>query len=384
MERWLKSNPVALQFNSDQIDRDNGIIRDVIIVEAGAAKGHGVHLEESFIEHLINYDQQHFSDTGNKARFGHPSMSDSTMGTQMGYFRNFRKEEGRGIADLHLLKSADKSPTKPQMREWMLSMADEATDFVMCSIVFKPSGYYQYDPEDGSRVDLETSSWGRPRVKFENERVYVDFNEEKGARHYYTDLVESGAATNSLYGQQFNQDKFAVRTIEWLQENPDILQFIRSNPHKILEMCESLEIPISTNMNQPQNERSFFEHVASFFTGSAPDEAPENRVEKTTPAPEAVQPQENALTEEPDTDINQDTPDSIVEEPDTTTSEERFAQIEAKLAQLQQQNNQLKQENEELRKKPQASPTSYTEEVPDADSSHRYLCDTTKKAISRR
>jgi hypothetical protein len=243
--RWLKSQPVILSFEEGQIDAENGIIRDVVMCQAGPAKGHGVHLEESFVEQLVAYDHKNYSEgNGLKARFGHPALSDTTMGSQMGYFRNQRYKDGKAIADLHLLDSAELSPKAPQMRSWMLSMAQEANDFVMSSIVFQPSGYYQYDPETGARVELETSSWGQPRVQYDGERVYVDFNEEKGARHYYTDLVEAGAATNSLFSQEFNRDKFAVRTIEWLQENEDILSFIKQEPGKIVEMCEKLGVDL--------------------------------------------------------------------------------------------------------------------------------------------
>lgn len=243
--RWFKSQPLPLSFKKGQIDADKGIIRDVVMCQPGPAKGHGVHLENSFVEKLIAYDQKHYSEgNGLKARFGHPAMSDTTMGSQMGYFRNFRYKDGDGIADIHLLDSAELSPKAPQMRSWMLSMAKEATDFVMSSIVFAPSGYYQYDPETGDKVELDVDRWGYYTAKFKNERVYVDFDEEKGARHYYTDLVEAGAATNSLFSQQFNRDKFAVRTIEWLQENNDILTFIKKEPGKIAEMCNQLGIDL--------------------------------------------------------------------------------------------------------------------------------------------
>ena len=229
-QRWFKSEPLALTIDRENIDRDAGIIRNVIMAQAGPAKGHGVWLEESFIDQLVAYDQKHFSTNGLKARFGHPAMSDTTMGTQMGYFRNFRKEGTAAVADLHLLEAADKSPSKPGMREWMLSMAEEATDFVMSSIVFNPSGGYQYSPETGERVDFEGNT-----PPFERERVFVDFDATKGAAHYYTDLVESGAATDKLFSTQFNRDKFAVRVVEFLEENDDVLQFIRSNFERIIQ-----------------------------------------------------------------------------------------------------------------------------------------------------
>jgi len=270
MERWLKSEPLPLlqEVSTCEINADEGMIPNVIMAQAGPAKGHGVHLEQEMIARLVEYDQKHFSETGLKARFGHPSLSDTTMGRQMGYFRNFRLDGDKAVADLYLLDSADLSPTQPGMKAWMLKMSYEAPDFVMSSIVFAPSGYYQYDPETGERVDLG----GEPQAKYDNERIFVDFNEEKGARHYYTDIVEAGAATERLYSQQFNRDKFAVRTVAWLQENPDILHFIQANPHKIVEMCERLNIQLPV-MDEKKN---LWNRLGTLLFGEGhTDEAPE-------------------------------------------------------------------------------------------------------------
>lgn len=369
MERWFKSNPLPLQFAPDKIDREAGIIRDVVMAQAGPAKGHGVHLEESFIANLIAYDQQNYSNTGLKARFGHPSMSNTTMGTQLGYFRNFRQDGEKAVADLHLLESADKSPTSPGMREWMLSMAEEATDFVMSSIVFLHSGHYQYDPETGARVELDASMFGEPEVKFQNERVFVAFDASKGAAHLYTDLVEAGAATDALFSQQFNTDKFAVRTVAWLQENDDILTFIRSNPHKIIEMCESLNI----NLNMKKTKENFFSYMAAFFTSDAehtPEVVETPDLPVAEPVAEYVEPVAE-VTPGPDT----------VEDPEP---EDRFAAIETALTALQESNKQLAAENEALRKKHQADPATYQVEVAPADRSLRYQCATTRRAMGRK
>lgn len=286
MPRWIKSNPISVHFAAGNVDHESGIIRDVVMCEAGPAKGHGVHLEESFIAQLVAFDQKHYQESGIKARFGHPSLSDTTMGTQMGYFKNIRQRENQAIGDLHLLDSAEISPTKPGIKSWMLSMANEAEDFVMSSIVFAPSGYYQYSPEEGVRVDLATNNWGEPIPVFPEETIYVDLNEDKGGRHLYTDLVEAGAATSNLFAQQFNEDKFAVRTVAWLQDNPDILAFVRSNPNKIVQMCETLDIKIDAPMSTPQNEKSFFAHMMSFFN---PEDTPDAETQKEVELAEKVE-----------------------------------------------------------------------------------------------
>lgn len=266
-KNFLKSSPVVLQFAAADIDASNGVIKNVVMLQSGPAKGHGYHLEAEFVENLINYDKKNLSQSGLKARFGHPAMSDTTMGTQMGYFKNFRYDQDReaGIADLHLLDSADKSPSKPQMKSWMLSMAKEATDFVMSSIVFRSSSFYQYDPESKMKVELDVDRWGDPRPKFRNERIYIGFNEAKGDRHFYTDLVEAGAATDSLFSQQFNQDKFAVQAVEFLQEHPAIHNFLKENPQKLIEFAAKADITL------PTQKLSFREQLASLFRSKETD-----------------------------------------------------------------------------------------------------------------
>lgn len=235
-QKWFKSKPVSPGIEADQVDREAGIIRDVVMAQAGEAKGHGFSVEHSFIEELVSYDRRHFAKTGLKARFGHPAMSDTTMGKQMGIFRNFRLREDQAIADLHLLDAADLSPTAPNMREWMLAMAEERPDFVMSSIVFRVGKYYQYDDE-GKKVFISSNSWGYPEKQWDDREVYATLKD-----HFYTDLVEAGAITDHLFSQQFNRDKFAVQAVEFVQDNPDLLAFLREHPEKLVEFATQLNI----------------------------------------------------------------------------------------------------------------------------------------------
>ena len=249
--RWLKSQPLKLTFSEDQIDEENGVIHDVVMCEVGPAKGHDVNLEQEFINDLVAYDQKFYTEIGNKARFGHPSMSDTTMGAQMGYFQNFRVRGNQAIGDLYLLDSADLSPTKPNMKKWVFSMAKEAPDFIMSSIVFKPGSYYQRNKDGEKRQiwyykEVDDGEGGKVQKWISKDPelgdVFVGFG-ESGA-HYYTDLVESGAATNNLFSQEFNSDKFAVKATMWLQDNTEILTFLKENPHKLVEFADGLGIEI--------------------------------------------------------------------------------------------------------------------------------------------
>lgn len=236
--RRMKSMPTLLEFEASNIDAEAGVLRDVVMVQEGPAKGHGVHLEAEFVANLVAYDQSNFGSRGVKARLGHPGLSDDAQGTQMGYMRNVRKrknEEGKmqAIADLHLLEAAEESPTKPGMRSWVLKMSSEAPDFIMSSIVFQPSGYYQRKPNGNKHrleYDYETETWN---IHDEWGNIYAEFDAAAGAAHYYTDLVEAGAATDSLFSNQANPHLLVARFGEWLDENPDIRNFIKQHPDKV-------------------------------------------------------------------------------------------------------------------------------------------------------
>ena len=253
----LKSQPITLQFAeggvASNIDEENGILKNVVMCQVGEAKGHGMHLEQEFIDNLIAYDKENFGESGLKVRFGHPALSDSVMGTQMGKFHNFKVVGEKAVADLHLMTAADLSPTKPNMRKWMIEMAKEQPDFVMMSIVFRAENYYQRD-ENGEKYEIWTyveveDEDGKVRDEWRSKnpeygKVYVAFDEE--ANHFYTDAVEAGAATDALFASQFNKEKYAVKAAQWLsEESPEILNFLKENPAKLLEFAEKcgIEIP---------------------------------------------------------------------------------------------------------------------------------------------
>jgi len=173
---------------SSKIDAETRVITDVIMCQAGEAKGHGVWLETSFIEDAAKFAQKHSK--GLKSRFGHYAGE----GAQLGRFKNIRQEGDKLLGDMHLLKSADSSPKNPGMASWLLSLADEDPDFVMCSIVFYIDHYYQYD-RSGKKIKVwvydEDGSWVSANRKM---KIYVAIKSLEAC-----DIVESGAATERLF-----------------------------------------------------------------------------------------------------------------------------------------------------------------------------------------
>lgn len=234
--RWFKSDGISLE--ESNVDFEAGIIKNVILCEVGEAKGHGLHLEQEFIDSLHAYALKHHK-VGMKARFGHPSMSNESLGTEMGRFKNFQLDGSLIRADLHLFESANLSPNNPGIKDWMLNMADEDANAIMCSIVFQPASLYQYDVK-GNQQEVSWDMWDGVWVPKDPKAKLV-----KGAKTYpklkaftHTDIVDEGAATSKLFSAQFNQDKFGVIATEFLNEYPQVAEFIKEKPQKLQEFLE--------------------------------------------------------------------------------------------------------------------------------------------------
>lgn len=231
--------------------------------QVGEAKGHNVHLEQSFIDDGISYAQKVHADKGMKARFGHPSMSNETLGSEMGRFKNFRVEGDRMLADLHLFESANLSPTHPGMKDWMLAQAKEDPEAIMCSIVFSADHYYQRT-EKGEKYKLKRAYsdkdglvWVSDDQSFKynpDSKVYVALKELM-----FCDIVDQGAATDKLLSEQFNSDKFSVIATQFFNDHPKIDSFLQENPDKIFEFLNQ-----RFNITE-KADRSFVDKLKSLF-----------------------------------------------------------------------------------------------------------------------
>ena len=99
-----------LQFSAisalEKIDAQDCIIRGVVVMEVGEAKGHGVRLDTETLDGFMRLTANRAD--GIKVRFGndHKAGVEDTNGV----LRNFRLENGGKVrADLHLLKSDDRN-----------------------------------------------------------------------------------------------------------------------------------------------------------------------------------------------------------------------------------------------------------------------------------
>jgi hypothetical protein len=236
--KWFKSAPSKAIENS-QLDRNTGEIKNVILCQVGPAKGHGVHLDQDFIDSVIDYADENYSEKNPlKCRFGHPSMSHTTMGKQLGTFTNFRKVGEKAIADLQLLQAARSGPNG-NMWDWMFDMAEERPDFVMNSIVFQPGEYYKIIKGKKKKQSDFDRPYDFNSAESDDKKVYVEMK-----KLMFSDIVEQGAATESLFSANFNKDKFAVIATEFLNEHPEIDLFIKEHPEKLYTLLKQRGITL--------------------------------------------------------------------------------------------------------------------------------------------
>lgn len=251
-EKYFKSSPKNT--TALKIDRENGYLRDVVLCEVGEASGHGVHLDQNFINDVAKQGNEKGKVS---ARLGHPNMCNSAMGKQIGYYEKFSVRGEQAIADFKVLKAAKNSPDGGNVYDWIFDMAEERPEHIMNSIVFRDGGAFQIDDE-GNEVDLEEDEeWWGYKTKFDDREVFIRLGSlEK------SDLVEDGAATESLFSKGLNNHLFAATADQFLEENPELLKYLQKNPASIFEYAKKKGISFE--------QSGFFKKIASFFAPTNP------------------------------------------------------------------------------------------------------------------
>lgn len=254
----FKTAPLFDQQNLN-VDTANGVIKDVAICTVGEAEGHGVHLDQSFIEDVVKLGNEYSQ--GLKTRFGHPSLSKEALGTYLGRFKNFKVAGKKAVADQYLDVVAKKSPGG-DLYSWCIEMAQKNPDQFGASIVFDDNGYYQL--LNNEKVILQCNGWGEPIPEDPDQPVYITIKSLDGA-----DLVDEPAANEGLFSSsKFNADKFAVRLSEFLDNNPDIWQFIDKNPKKFkpfLEKYNAYKSKQKSKVMTTKKPKTFFQKLAAAF-----------------------------------------------------------------------------------------------------------------------
>jgi len=129
-----------------KVDRENRVIRDVSVMTAGEARGHGFELDRTSLDQTaagIN------SSGGVKVRLAHPDLFNDGTGAMVGTIRDARREGGKVRGDLHVGKFAAHS-RHPNADAYLFDVAEESPQHIGLSIVFTPDEFEK--PDNGKMI----------------------------------------------------------------------------------------------------------------------------------------------------------------------------------------------------------------------------------------
>ena len=191
----------AVAFSFSQIDEGAGILKKVVVAQAGKVKSYFEQIDSVTLSQIAQLGNS--KEAGVKARFGHPNMCSSSFGTYIGRFKNFQIDGEKVFGDLHLDEVCKSSPSG-NLFDYIMKMAKNNPDMFGASIAFVPGEPSLTDEEyPATRIDDLLA----------------------------TDLVDDPAATNSL----FAVDSFSYQATRFLDENPSIAWLIAKKPDTIIE-----------------------------------------------------------------------------------------------------------------------------------------------------
>ncbi len=245
MKKVHRSAPVFFKASQANIDSENGVIKDIVIIQSGKDK-YGENFDTTFLEQIVT--QGNAQPAGVKSRFGHPNMCDSTLGSFLGRYKNFRVgDNGTGrqvaLADLHLDDVAKKSP-KGNLFDYVVSMTEKNSDMFGNSIVYMPGEqeFKEEDGDDGKKI----------RVPYERLKSFLA-----------SDLVDSPAATDSLFKDTTD---FAAIATQFLEENPSIYEILSKNDGVVKEFLSKYK-SFKNQKEEMKKTKTFLEKVKALISG---------------------------------------------------------------------------------------------------------------------
>lgn len=219
--RFNVSRGISSQYENT-VDFDKNVIYGVSVISLGEAQGHGVEIDEKTVDQVVEFGNRHKH--GLKSRFGHPTMSGSAVGTELGRMKNFYKDTEKNDAiaraDLHLSASSFKTPNG-NLGDYTLSLANEDPDQFGCSIVVDLERKYRLD-EDGAR---QTDKDGNELLPLARVREL-----------YAVDVVDEPATGDGMFSSMFDGTN-----VKWSAEMTAFLDKFLQEPGAVDNMLAFLQ-----------------------------------------------------------------------------------------------------------------------------------------------
>ena len=232
MAKYLNTD-IQYHQNFESISEEEGIIKGITVIKEGEANGHNLFINSKFLDDVVVLGNQRSA--GVKARFGHPNICATALGTYLGRYKNFRRQGDKVLADLHLDSSSKTSP-KGNLYEYTIRLAATNPDMFGASISFKRGvSTFETFSKDGK----------------EEKREYATITDL-----YATDLVDDPAATDGLF-EAFEHDDLASQVTQFLDANPQIFTLLDKHPDLFTDFLtryknyKSLPCPSGRGLEQP-------------------------------------------------------------------------------------------------------------------------------------
>ncbi len=242
---FLSTHPIY-QLSPPAIDKENAVIKNVLIIQEGEARGHDLFLNQQFLDDVVKLGNQ--KTNGVKARFGHPNMCSTALGTFIGRYKNFHKIGTLVYADFYLDASAKISPNG-NLFDYILQLAETNPDTFGSSIAFKPGKTITLSEKDPTTNETMLKSYATIELL------------------HAVDLVDDPAATNGLFSQ-FHADDLSFIATTFLDQNPLIVQSFINDPSIFFEFISKYFN--RNNMNLPENFKTFIDKIALLFQTPEP------------------------------------------------------------------------------------------------------------------
>lgn len=365
MRKLVRFNTSIALNEFSKIDEKNGIIKGVSVITSDReAAGHGMYVDETMIDQVVAQGRDAERGPGLKARFDHPSACDSSMGTAIGRFKNFRKvgggeykkgeggivgagiEPAKAVADLHLLDSAAKSP-KGNLKDYVLSLAKEDPNIFATSIVFSGAEAVEFSPEDHPDKD--------PSEPFFYPHARIDVL-------HACDVVDEGAANDGLFSRP---QYWAEQAEQWADEHPELVNQIvegvfRSygldiNQFKNFDMSliDKLHEAINKFEAKFAGEETVEETVAEEVSEEVEDTVEETEDTTEAPVDEAAESTEEESSEEEGEESEASEEDGVDVAHDAAEAleakDEELSELSTAIVDLKEELTSLKSENAELK-----------------------------------
>ena len=241
----FRANPQYNQAVTQNIDTDKGVIYGVVLAQKGLNKN-GTYFSERFLNELkAKGDERGYI----KARFGHPTMCNNSLGSYIGRYKNFKVEDEKLFGDLYLDDIAKDTNVEGRgitMYDYIMRMAQSNSEMFGNSIVILANYVVEEYEEGGEKREAD----GHELIEWIS-----------------SDLVDDPAATDSLFHSK--NDDLGVKITDFLDENPEVFDILEKDPNILGDFFSRYEAYIGRKNNKKNMKKGVFTRAVKALFGKS-------------------------------------------------------------------------------------------------------------------